>query len=345
MSRLYHRPVSLLEGIEAMRALDAGKALPLAGGKISFCDVEVTDRSGRRDEVPVVEWSKSYPDMCNRIISDRASIAGLATDRSLIMAILNVTPDSFSDGGDLNGEAELDSRARIMAVQGADIWDVGGESTRPGSDAVSIDEELSRVVPAVSALSNLQTLPVSIDSRKPEVFQQAIGAGARIINDVSALTYTDHSMEVAKKTGAPVILMHAQGDPKTMQDEPRYDDVLLDVYDWLEHRIEVCEDIGIEKSRLVIDPGIGFGKTLEHNLTILRGLSLFHGLGCPILLGASRKSFVQQLHPSSGPRDRVGGSVAAVLTGREQGVQIFRVHDIHETVEALKVAEAVACAK
>lgn len=342
MPRLYHRPVDLLEGDASSRALDAATALPLAGGNICFQNVEVTDRSGRNDLVPVSDWSKSFPDMSARMTSSRAAIAGLPTNRSIVMAILNLTPDSFSDGGDLDREVDLMERARKTAEEGADIWDVGGESTRPGSEAVPVEEELERVLPAIRALAEQNSLPVSIDSRKPEVFREAIGAGARLINDVSALTWSNRSLEVAAGTHAPIVLMHAQGDPKTMQDAPRYDNVLLDVYDWLEERIEACELSGIDRSRLVIDPGIGFGKTLEHNLAILGGLTVFHGLGCPVLLGASRKSFIHKLHPSSGPKDRIGGSLAAVLAGRAQGVQMFRVHDVHQTGEALRVAEAVA---
>lgn len=342
MTRLYHRPVDLLEGTAAARARDAGLALPVAGGRVHFQTVEVSNRSGHRDLVSVAEWCKSFPDASERIISPRAPLMGLPTDRSLVMAVLNVTPDSFSDGDELNHAEAVIARARSMAEEGADIWDVGGESTRPGSDPVSVDEELSRVVPAIKALSAEGALPVSIDSRKPEVFQSAIEAGASIINDVAALTWSPSSISSAVNTGAPVILMHAQGDPKTMQDEPRYENVLFDVFDWLEERVEACEAAGIDRSGLVIDPGIGFGKTLDHNLTLLGGLSLFHGLGCQILLGVSRKSFIHKLRASPDPLRRIGGSLAATLAGRAQGVQIFRTHDVHETVEALAVADAVA---
>lgn len=345
MAKLYHRPVDFLEGEASLRALDAGDALPLAGGRISFRSVEVMDRSGGREIVSAANWAGSSGEACKRITSARASLAGLPTDHALVMAVLNVTPDSFSDGGEVDQGEDLMVRARKMAAEGADIWDVGGESTRPGSDPVSIEEELTRILPAVTALSHEGTLPISIDSRKPEIFAEAIGAGAQIINDVSALSWSPGSLDAAANAAVPVILMHALGDPKTMQDDPRYDNVLLDVYDWLEERIEVCAAAGIDRSRLVVDPGIGFGKNLVHNLALLRGLSLFHGLGCPILLGASRKSFIHKLRPSSEPKGRLGGSLASVLAGRAQGVQIFRVHDVHETVEALGVAEAIANAE
>lgn len=342
MTRFYHRPVDFLEGIASLRALDAGEALPLAGGNVSFRSVEVMDRSAVGEIIPVTEWKKSGHSIHEKITGTRTSIAGLPIDRSLVMGVLNVTPDSFSDGGDFDQGAALLSRARQLAGEGADIWDVGGESTRPGSNAISIDEELARVLPAVRALSQEGTLPISIDSRKPEVFEQAIKAGARIINDVSALTWSEQSLKIAAKAEMPIVLMHALGDPKTMQDEPRYDNVLLDVYDWLEDRIEACVSAGIDRSSLIVDPGIGFGKTVDHNLALFGGLSLFHGLGCPVMLGASRKSFIHKLHPSKDPKGRLGGSLAAVLAGRAQGVQIFRVHDVHHTVEALATAEAIA---
>jgi dihydropteroate synthase len=345
MSRLYHRPVDLAEGEAARTALSEGRALPLAGGGVHFQTVEVSERSGRRDLLPVSKWREEFPEAVDGVTARRATLAGLRVDRSLVMAVLNVTPDSFSDGGELDHTAAVLARARRSASEGADIWDVGGESTRPGSDPVSIDEEISRVLPAVTALVAEGSLPVSIDSRKPEVFQAAIAAGASIINDVAAMTGAPGSLETAVSSGAPVILMHAQGDPKTMQEEPQYDNVLFDVYDWLEERIKACEEAGLDRSQLVIDPGIGFGKTLDHNLQLLKNLTLFHGLGCLILLGVSRKSFIHKVRTSPDPGRRIGGSLAATLEGRAQGVQIFRTHDVHETVEALAVAEAIARGK
>lgn len=342
MTRLYHRPVDFLEGAAARHAWDVGRALPLGGGGVHFQTVEVSQRSGRSDFIPVAEWRESFAGVCRRVTAQRPSLAGLPVDRPLVMAILNVTPDSFSDGGELDHSEAITARARQMADEGADIWDVGGESTRPGSDSVSVDEELSRVLPAIEALADEKALPISIDSRKPEVFQSATRAGASIINDVAALTWSPASLTTALKTGVPVILMHAQGDPKTMQDEPHYDNVLFDVYDWLEGRIDACENAGLDRGHLVVDPGIGFGKTLDHNLELLGGLSLFHGLGCPILLGVSRKSFIHKLRRSPSPARRIGGSISATLAGRTQGVQIFRTHDVHETVEALTMAQAIA---
>jgi dihydropteroate synthase len=204
---------------------------------------------------------------------------------------------------------------------------------------VDLDEELRRVLPVLEGLSSRLRVPLSIDTRKAEVMRRAAAAGARLINDVSALAHDPRSLEVAGETGLPVVLMHAQGDPRTMQVNPTYDDVVLDVYDWLAGRIDACERAGIPRCRLIVDPGIGFGKTLAHNLALIGALSIYHGLGCPILLGASRKSFIARLAPTPGD-DRLGGSIAAALAGAAQGVQILRVHDVAATRQAVTVWEA-----
>jgi dihydropteroate synthase len=265
----------------------------------------------------------------------------LALDRPLIMGILNVTPDSFSDGGHFDDPERAIAHARRMAEEGADILDIGGESTRPGAHPVTVDEELERVMPVIEGLAGRTKALISIDTRKAGVMRRALAAGAHIINDVTALTYEPACLEVAATSEAPVILMHAQGDPRTMQSAPHYDDCLLDVCDWLEARIAACEAAGIARERLVIDPGIGFGKTLAHNLELLSGLTLLHGLGVPVLLGASRKSFIGALTGIKDARARLAGSIAAALQGAAQGVQILRVHDVAETRQALAVWAAM----
>jgi dihydropteroate synthase len=343
MSKAYHRPIHIVEGAEAARALDEGRGLPLAGGRLVFLSVEVITRSAPSEIIPVSELGKE----ARFLVTPREPVAGLSFDKPRIMGILNVTPDSFSDGGDLEGPERVVVQAKAMAEAGADILDVGGESTRPGSVEVSIENELARVLPAVEALVAAKafavdgSLVISIDTRKPDVFEAALLAGASVINDVSALTFSEDASRRAAKSKAPVILMHAQGDPKSMQNGPYYDNVLLDVYDWLEGRIGACEEAGIPRDKIIIDPGIGFGKTLEHNLRLLGGLSLFHGLGCPLLLGASRKSFIHSLSHAPNAKARLGGSLAAVLSGYSQGVQIFRVHDVQETVQALSISNAI----
>jgi dihydropteroate synthase len=260
------------------------------------------------------------------------------------MGIVNVTPDSFSDGGRWLDAGAAIAHGLQLEAEGADLLDIGGESTRPGADPVELDEELRRVIPVIAGLARQVRIPISIDTRNGEVMRRAADAGARIINDVAALAHDADAVRVAAETGLPVVLMHAQGDPRTMQLDPRYDDVVLDVYDWLEARVAACEAAGIGRERIVVDPGIGFGKTVEHNLALLGSLGILHGLGCPILLGASRKSFIGRLVGGVPAPERVPGSVAAALLGAAQGVQVLRVHDVAATRQALAVWEAAAAA-
>lgn len=271
----------------------------------------------------------------------RTPLAGLTLDRPRLMGIVNVTPDSFSDGGAFASAGAAVDHALRLEGEGADILDVGGESTRPGAQPVTVEEELGRVIPVIEGLAGRTKALISIDTRKAEVMRRALAAGAHIINDVAALAYEPECLEVAAASSAPVVLMHAQGDPRTMQAAPHYDDCLLDVYDWLEARIAACEAAGIARARLIIDPGIGFGKTLAHNLELLAGLTLLHGLGVPVLLGASRKSSIGMLSGVKDAHERVAGSIAAALHGVSQGVQILRVHDVAETRQALNVWEAM----
>lgn len=260
-----------------------------------------------------------------------------------LMGIVNVTPDSFSDGGQFdNTERAVEHSLRLMA-EGAHILDIGGESTRPGAEAVPVQTELDRVIPVIEALSGQldEGVRVSIDTRKPDVAQAAIKAGAHIWNDVSALTYREESVAMAAALQVPVILMHARGDPRTMQDNPSYADVVLEVRDFLVSRMEACVQAGLAREKLVIDPGIGFGKTLEHNLALMRSLSVLTELGAPVLLGASRKRFIASLDRQGAAEDRLGGSLAAVMTAWQQGVRWFRVHDVAATRQALAVLKSL----
>jgi dihydropteroate synthase len=274
------------------------------------------------------------------MMAPRSRLCGLSLDRPRIMGIVNVTPDSFSDGGRHAGTQAAIAHGLAMAAAGADIIDVGGESTRPGSEPVALAEELARVMPVIDGLRAASDVRISIDTRKAEVMRRAALAGADILNDVSALTYDPEAMAAAAESGLPVVLMHAQGDPKTMQDEPHYDDVLLDVFDYLERRVAACEAAGIPRMRLIVDPGIGFGKTLAHNLALLSGLALLHGLGTPVLLGVSRKRFIGSLSGVAEAERRVAGSLGGALAGVAQGAHIVRVHDVAATREALTVWEA-----
>lgn len=268
--------------------------------------------------------------------------AGKALDlsRPLVMGILNVTPDSFSDGGDfISPDAALE-RARQMVGEGADIIDVGGESTRPGAAPVSLEQELERVIPVIEAISRELPVPVSIDTSKAGVMSGAVSAGAGLINDVAALR-GEGALEVAAKSGVPVCLMHMQGGPRTMQESPEYQDVVSDIRQFLVERIKACQAAGISRDRIVLDPGFGFGKTLGHNLELLRRLEEFSDIGLPLLVGISRKSMIGALLGDVPVTERLYGSLAAAVLAVERGAGILRVHDVKPTVDAIRVAQAV----
>lgn len=255
-----------------------------------------------------------------------------------VMGILNVTPDSFSDGGKFERVEAAIRQASQMAEDGAAIVDIGGESTRPGASPVSAEEELHRVLPVIEALSERLDIPLSIDTSKPEVMRAAVQAGAGLINDVNALC-ADGALQQAAKLGVPVCLMHMQGQPATMQETPQYNSVVDEVSAFLARRIAACVDQGIPKQHILIDPGFGFGKTLEHNLDLLRHLDKLEQLGCPLLVGLSRKSMLGKLTGRE-PQQRLAASVAAAILAVERGASIVRVHDVGETVDALKILQA-----
>jgi dihydropteroate synthase len=252
------------------------------------------------------------------------------------MGIVNATPDSFSDGGQFADAAAAAEAGSSMAGEGAAIIDVGGESTRPGARSIWEGDEIERIVPVVRQLAG-GGVAVSADTRKADVMTAAVEAGARMINDVSALTYDARSLEVAASLNVPVVLMHHRGAPEVMQEDPHYDDVLVEVYLWLEDRISAALDAGVRREHILIDPGFGFGKNVSHNLELMNGLSLFHSLGCPIVVGASRKRTIGALSNEASADRRLGGSIAFALKAAEQGAQIVRVHDAFETVQALRV--------
>lgn len=330
MSGLYYRPL-----VQSGAARPDG-AVTLAGGALWFTHAERLDR----DTGTVIPAAEIPEDWIARLCAPRAPIAGLAIDRPQVMGILNVTPDSFSDGGRFNGLEAAQAQAARMRAAGATIIDIGGESTRPGAAWVSPEEEIARTAPVIEAIRG-DGVCISIDTRKAPVAAAALEAGAGLINDVSAFTYDPDLMALAAAGDMPVCLMHSQGDPGTMQDDPRYDNVVLDVYDALAARVDAAERAGIGRARILVDPGIGFGKTLSHNLTLLHNLSLFHGLGCAILLGVSRKRFIGTIGGAEQADARMPGSVSVGLAGIAQGVQVLRVHDVAETVQALRLWQAV----
>lgn len=330
--KTYYRPIAMTEA-----ARPAG-ALPLAGGWCWFDRVEVLTREGSRGLMAAADVPA---DLRARLTGPRADLGGLSFGQPTLMGILNVTPDSFSDGGRFIETDAAVAQARAL-LETADILDIGGESTRPGAAEVSVAEEIARTAPVIGALRAAGvSAPISIDTRKAEVAEAALDAGASFVNDVAALTYDAGLGPLVAERGVPLCLMHAQGTPATMQVDPQYEDVLLDVYDFLEERIGAAEAAGISRARIITDPGIGFGKNIQHNLYLIRGLSLFHGLGCPILLGASRKRFIGTIGQAPEADRRGPGTLAVTLAGIAQGVQIHRVHDTTETRQALRLWQAI----
>lgn len=261
-------------------------------------------------------------------------------DDPILMGIVNVTPDSFSDGGRYLDTEKAVAHGLRLRAEGANILDIGGESTRPGAAPVSVEEEIARVVPVIQGLAGCGAL-LSVDTRNAATMRAAVGAGAGMINDISALTHDLDALAVAVETGAYVCLMHMQGEPQTMQADPVYKDVFAEVYGYLEGRIAACALAGVNRSRIVIDPGIGFGKSLEHNIILLNRLRDFKSLGVPLLLGASRKRFIEALCPNTSSDRRLPGSLAACLAAYSKGIRAFRVHDVAETAQALAVYHAI----
>ncbi len=330
----YFRPIAMLDPARP------DSALSLAGGWCWFDRVEVLERGRPAALIAASELPAAVRD---RLTAPRPPVQGLGLDRPRIMGILNVTPDSFSDGGAHFDPAAALAQARALQAAGAEILDIGGESTRPGAAEVPLAEEARRVAPVIAALRAAgEAVPISVDTRKAAVAQAALAAGAGLVNDVSAMEFDPAMAGLVARTGAEICLMHAQGRPETMQADPRYDDVLLDVYDALAARVAAAEAAGIARARIVVDPGIGFGKTQEHNLALLGRLSLFHGLGCALLLGVSRKRFIGTIGDAPEPTARAPGSLAVGLAGVAQGAQILRVHDVVETRQGLRLWQRVA---
>ncbi|MDJ0951389.1 MAG: dihydropteroate synthase [Alphaproteobacteria bacterium] len=342
--RLYLRPLGLVP--LAHPSGDPG-LLPLAGGPFAFGHVELLLRApdGIKRAVASLAtlsaWARQEGAAAEAFVDawrDRTTkaalrIAGLVPDRPHIMGIVNVTPDSFSDGGAFSRPTDAIEHGRALAAAGADILDIGGESTRPGASPVSAAEQCDRVRPVIEGLRDAG-VPLAIDTRDAAVMRAAVAAGASIINDVSALAHDPDSLAAARELAVPVILTHMRGAPDTMADRARYDDVALDVFDELEDRVETCEASGIPRASLIVDPGFGFAKTTRQNAALLARLGILHGLGCPIAVGASRKTFA----PGQGrraARDRLAGSLAAGLAAVAQGARMLRVHDVAATRDAL----------
>jgi dihydropteroate synthase len=353
---LWLRPLGLLYGRAADEAVAAGLARPLAGSGLGFALVAAIGLGSDKRPVSVTapiaafeEWlagaGARFADRARSPLTLLSSPpppwGGFALDRPLVMGVLNVTPDSFSDGGRWLDAERAVAHGRALVAAGADIVDIGGESTRPGAAELPPGEEIRRVTPVVRALAEAGAV-VSIDTRHKAVMEAALAAGARIVNDVSALTHDPGSLALLARRKVPVVLMHMRGEPQTMQREPVYDSPLVEVLDYLDGRIAACAAAGIPRERIVVDPGIGFGKLVPHNLELIAGIGAFHALGCGVMLGVSRKSMIARLSLDEPPDARLPGSLAAALAALQQGVQILRVHDVAETRQALALWRAIA---
>jgi dihydropteroate synthase len=336
---------------------DDGSTTPLGGGAMGFTHFDVINKIDGQMSVTRIAAERLMDEAAaggvdaearaeqafDRITRPRPAFAGLAMSAPQIMGILNTTPDSFSDGGD-NAAAEAAlANAEKMIEDGASILDVGGESTRPGADPIGFDEECRRILPVITPLAGAGHI-VSADTRHTNVMEEALKAGASIINDVGGLR-DDGAVELVASQAAPAIIMHMQGTPETMQKDPEYSYAPTDIYDWLKARIDAARKAGVSLSDLAVDPGFGFGKTPQHNMMIMANIALFHGLGVPLVLGVSRKSTISHFAKGEAAKDRVAGSVALAALALQQGVQIFRVHDVAETAQALGNAAAFAGAR
>lgn len=335
--RLYAEPVGLLTGSVAVSAVETGRALWLAGGPIAFSAVALHRRGQGIELLPP---DKLDPSLIDALTKPRSTFAGMTLDRPRLMGIVNVTPDSFSDGGETSDADRAIERAHEFIEAGADIIDIGGESTRPGSKPVTPEEEWRRVAPVVRSLADAG-ITVSIDTRHALVMEKSLEAGAAILNDVSALSHDPRSLAVAVASKAPVFLMHMRGQPETMNLAPHYDDPVLDVYDELAERLRVCVEAGIDPDLICLDPGIGFAKHAPHNLAVLGHLAILHALGRPILLGLSRKGLIARTDPKQPVAQRIGSSLSGGLSGIAHGVQFLRVHDVYDTAQAVAVWQAI----
>ena len=350
MRKYYTRPCNFYYGNYAKKLVNKKEAFPLAGNpNIAFDQLEIFERKQGRivkskyysiTEIKTLNKEKATiikSDLKN-ITSKRKNILNLKFKNTEIMGVLNITPDSFSDGGLFFEESKAYDQASSMIQNGAKIIDIGGESTKPGSKTINEKEEWERIKNTIIKLKkNFPKTLLSLDTRKSHVMRNGIEKGIDIINDVSGLKFDNRSFDIIKLKNVPFILHHMQGTPATMQKNPKYDDALLDIYDFFEEKINFCLKKKYKKDFIIVDPGIGFGKNLNHNLRIISKISTFHSLGCPILIGTSRKRFIEHIVTKFDTTDRTGGTLGSVLYGLLQGVQLFRVHNVKEINQGILV--------
>ena len=343
MKKHYTRACNFVYGKSSVKLVNQKKTLPLKGNKeISFSQIEIITRDSKKiiSIKDVKKLSKLLRKSINKdlkiITKKNKNFSNLDFKKiPNIMGILNLTPDSFSDGGKFNKKKFSIKHAVSLFRFGADIVDVGGESTRPGSKSINEKEEWRRIEKTVREIS--KKIPLSLDTRKANIMNKGIGMGIKLINDVSGLSYDSKTTDVLKKNRSPFVIQHSQGTPENMQNNPRYKNELLDIYDFFEKKIKFIRSKGIKHNNIIIDPGIGFGKNLKHNMNLIRDISIFHTLGFPILLGLSRKKFIKDLSGKNDTKERLGGTIASSLYSMMQGVQILRIHDVNELIQSIKV--------
>ena len=343
MKKYYTRVCNFTYGKSSIKLVNKKKNLPLNGNKeISFNKIEIISRDSKKiitindiKKLPQTLRDKVHKDV-KTIIKKNNNFSNLNFKNiPNIMGILNLTPDSFSDGGKFNKTKVGLKHAINLFEFGADIVDVGGESTRPGSKPISEKKEWNRIEKIIKKISN--KIPLSLDTRKAEVMNKGIKLGIMLINDVSGLSYDTKTIEVLKKSKSPFVIQHSQGTPEKMQNNPRYKNELLDIYDFFEKKIKLLRSKGIKHNNIIVDPGIGFGKNLKHNMNLIRDVSIFHTLGFPILLGLSRKRFIKDLSEKNDSKERLGGTVASSIYAMMQGVQVLRIHDVNELRQSIKI--------
>ncbi|MDA8851417.1 dihydropteroate synthase [Candidatus Pelagibacter sp.] len=343
MKKYYTRACNFAYGKSSVELVRKKKNLPLNGNKkISFGKIEILTRTSIEiiDLKDIKKLPKSLKKKINKdlkiIVEKNKNFSSLNFNKiPNIMGVLNLTPDSFSDGGKFNKKKTGISHAKNLFKFGADIVDVGGESTRPGSKPVSEKKEWNRIKEIIESIN--KKIPLSLDTRKSEIMNKGIQVGVKLINDVSGLSYDSKTVEILQKSKAPFVIQHSQGTPEKMQKNPKYKNELLDIYDFFEQKIKFLISKGIKHNNIMIDPGIGFGKNLKHNMNLIRSVSIFHTLGFPILLGLSRKKFIKDLSGKNDSKDRLGGTVASSLYAIMQGVQVLRIHDVNELTQSIKV--------
>ena len=343
MKSYYTRACNFYYGSESKQLVNKKKSHPLNGNKdISFDHIEIISRNSKK-RIPLSKINDLSKLLKKQIISDLKKVKlkkkNFANLNFLkipnIMGVLNLTPDSFSDGGKFNTKSKGSKHALEMFASGANIIDIGGESTRPGSKSVDKNLEWKRIEKILKLIS--KKIPISLDTRKSEIMEKGINCGIKIINDVSGLSYDSETINTLKKYKTPFVIQHSQGPPSNMQHNPHYKNVLLDIYDFFEEKIKFIRSIGINHNNIIIDPGIGFGKNLKHNMTLIKNVSIFHTLGFPILIGISRKKFIKEISKKNDSNNRIGGTIASSIYLMMQGVQILRVHDVNELLQGIKV--------